>query len=55
MMIGIAKSPAASVEQIQSMHKTLLANVVYRKHVRDATTDVEIVKKRMEAVLNALK
>jgi Protein of unknown function DUF262 len=55
MMVGIAKSPTVSSEQIQAMHKSLLADADYRKHVRDATTDVEVVKKRMEAVLKALK
>lgn len=54
MMVGIAKTPGASAEKIREMHKTLLADADYRKHVRDATTDVEVVKKRMEAVLKAL-
>lgn len=55
MMVGIAKSPAATAENILNMYKTLLADTDYRKSVRDATTDMEVVRKRMEAVANALK
>lgn len=54
MMVGIAKAPAATAEKIHSMYKMLLADADYRKNVRDATTDVEVVRKRMEAVANAL-
>ena len=54
MMVGIAKNPLASAEKIQAMKSSLLADVDYRKQVRDATTDVDVVKKRMEAVLKAL-
>lgn len=54
MMVGIAKTPTAGVEKIQDMCKSLLADSDYRKSVRDATTDVEVVKKRMEAVTKAL-
>lgn len=54
MMVGIAKCPEASLEKIQAMFKTVLADADYRKQIRDATTDVEIVKKRIEAVLKAL-
>lgn len=55
MMVGIAKTPTATAEKIREMYKILLADLDYRKNVRDATTDVEVVRKRMEAVTNALK
>lgn len=55
MMVGIAKSPAASAGKIQNMYNTLLNDTDYRKNVRDATTDVEVVRKRMESVVNALQ
>ena len=50
MMVGIARNPEASPEKIKLMHETLLANGEYKKSVRDATTDVDVVRKRMEAV-----
>jgi hypothetical protein len=50
MMVGIARAPGATNEQIKNMYETLLANADYKKNVRDATTDVEVVRKRMEAV-----
>lgn len=55
MMVGIARAPAATPEKIQGMYNTLLADTDYRKNIRDATTDVDIMKKRMEAVVNALQ
>ena len=54
MMVGIANMPAASPDNIRSMYSSLLADMDYRKNVRDATTDVDVVKKRMEAVTHAL-
>lgn len=55
MMVGIANTPGADADRIREMQKALLADTDYKKNVRDATTDVEVVKKRMEAVVNALK
>lgn len=55
MMVGIAHKPNATSERIVAMHKTLIDNADYRKAVRDATTDPDIIRKRMEAVSGALR
>lgn len=54
MMVGIARNEVVSAEKIRTMYHSLLDSSDYRKHVRDATTDSEVVRKRMEAVSNAL-
>jgi len=54
MMVGIAKSPSASHASIKKMRHELLADTEYRKAVRDATTDPEVIKKRMELVMARL-
>lgn len=55
MMVGVANSPDAGPEKIRHMRDVLLADPEYRKAVRDATTDPDVVKKRMEAVLTQLR
>ncbi len=50
MMVGIATCPDARNETIKAMRDELLANPEYRKAVRDATTDPDVLKKRMDLV-----
>lgn len=54
MMVGVAKSPSASHESIRRMRDALLADGEYKKAVRDATTDPEVIKKRMELVMDRI-
>lgn len=55
MMVGIARTPTATPDKIRDMYKELLDDAGYRKNIRDATTDVDVIKRRMEAVANALQ
>jgi len=50
MMVGIAKRPGASPQTIRKMREALLANVDYKKAVRDATTDPDVLERRMNMV-----
>lgn len=55
MMAGVANVPGATAEKIKFMHAAALANPDYKKAVRDATTDPDIVKKRMQIITALLK
>lgn len=50
MMVGVANNPNATPGVIRKMRDSLLGNAEYKKAVRDATTDPEVIKKRMELV-----
>jgi len=54
MMVGIAACPDATKETIIAMRDALLNETDYRKAVRDATTDPEVLRKRMDLVKTRL-
>jgi hypothetical protein len=50
MMVGIAACPDATNATIRAMRDELLTDPDYKKAVRDATTDPEVLRKRMDFV-----
>lgn len=50
IMVGVANAPSATSEAIRVMRNALLSDVEYKKAIRDATTDPDVLKKRMDMV-----